>query len=152
MTEKEAKAIKWLKDVRDHNVINLEFMDLVAQVLIRSIEELQKYREIGTVEKFQEASNIIKEIEEAESRELAETIDEYIEELEKKIEEYKAIGTVEECRAAVEKQKAKKPDYYGDSEDGKILCPNCGEVFWDLEECGLNVCPWCGQAIDWCEE
>lgn len=111
MTEREAKAIEWLKDVRDHNVINLEFMDLVAQVLIRSIEELQKYREIGTVEKFQEVSNIIKEIEEAESEELAETIDEYIEELEKKIEEYKAIGTVEECRAAIEKQKAKKPVY-----------------------------------------
>ena len=86
-------------------------MDLVAQVLIRSIEELQKYREIGTVEKFREVTNTIKEIEEAESEELAETIDKYIEELEKKIEEYKAIGTVEECRAAIEKQKAKKPVY-----------------------------------------
>lgn len=35
--------------------------------------------------------------------------DGYIEELEAEIEQYRAIGTPEECRAAVEKQKAKEP-------------------------------------------
>lgn len=34
--------------------------------------------------------------------------DEYIEELEAEVEEYRTIGTPEECRAAMEKRKAKK--------------------------------------------
>ncbi len=64
------------------------------------------------------------------------------------IQQYRIIGTVEECREAIEKQKAKKPEYYGDSEDGKILCPNCQEDLWDLKECGFNTCPYCGQRLE----
>lgn len=56
-------------------------------------------------------------------------------------------GTVEECWEAVEKQKPKPCEFYGDKEDGKLLCPNCGEDLWDLKECGFNNCPFCGQAI-----
>ena len=63
------------------------------------------------------------------------------------LDEYKEIGTVEECRKAVEKQKPKPCEFYGDEEDGKLLCPNCGEDLWDLKECGFNNCPYCGQAI-----
>ena len=65
----------------------------------------------------------------------------------KEIQQYRAIGTVEECREAVEKQKPKPCEFYGDEEDGKLLCPNCGEDLWDLKECGFNNCPYCGQAI-----
>lgn len=65
------------------------------------------------------------------------------------IQQYRAIGTVEECREAREKQKGKKPTLYGDFEDGKLLCPNCEEDLMDLAECGFNCCPYCGQAIDW---
>ena len=50
---------------------------------------------------------------------------------------------------ALEKQIPKKPDFYGDSEDGKMLCSSCGEDLWDLKECGFNYCPYCGQALDW---
>lgn len=82
---------------------------------------------------------------------LREALDMAISALEE-IQQYREIGTVEECRAAVEKQKAKKPEYLGNSEDGKILCPNCQEDLWDLKECGFNACPYCGQAIDWSEE
>lgn len=65
------------------------------------------------------------------------------------IQQYRAIGTVEECREARERQRAKKPTLYGDFEDGKLLCPNCKEDLMDLAECGFNCCPYCGQAIDW---
>ena len=65
----------------------------------------------------------------------------------KEIQQYREIGTVEECREAVEKQKPKPCEFYGDEEDGKLLCPNCGEDLWDLKECGFNNCPYCGQAI-----
>lgn len=63
------------------------------------------------------------------------------------LEQYRAIGTVEECREAVEKQKARPCKFYGDEEDGKLLCPKCGEDLWDLKECGFNNCPYCGQAV-----
>ena len=38
------------------------------------------------------------------------------------VQKYRAIGTPEECRAAVEKQTAKKPDYEGDGyADGHLV-------------------------------
>ena len=41
------------------------------------------------------------------------------------IQKYREIGTVEECRKAVEKQKAKKPKEY---EDKFYACAICGNV------------------------
>ena len=64
------------------------------------------------------------------------------------VEQYRAIGTPEECRAAVEKQKAKKPIH-----NDKCTCPSCGThnevikkrrntVYSDIVYC------WhCGQAL-----
>lgn len=65
----------------------------------------------------------------------------------KQINEYRNIGTVAECKKAKEKQIPKKLKYYGDSEDGAILCPSCESDLWDLKECGFNNCPYCGQSI-----
>ena len=69
------------------------------------------------------------------------------------IQQYRAIGTVEECREARERQRAKKPVYpYLKSFP---TCPNCGEVNLQQENEYGNVvanydfCPDCGQAIDW---
>lgn len=76
--------------------------------------------------------------------------DEYIEELEAEVEEYRAIGTPEECRAAVEKQTVKKVKSIsrvkdGDSYVGLIgRCPCCGDI---LEE-DTVYCD-CGQRLDW---
>lgn len=70
------------------------------------------------------------------------------------IQQYREIGTVEECRKAVEKQKQKKPDYEGDGyADGYMvydtwLCPNCGEKY-EVGYDDFEHCPKCGQAIDW---
>lgn len=72
--------------------------------------------------------------------------------------QYRAIGTVEECRDAVERMKPKKPTYEGDgyAPDGTFvwdewLCPNCGNRY--EVDCDDYVhCPNCGQAIDWREE
>ena len=74
------------------------------------------------------------------------------------IKQYRAIGTPDECRAAVEKQKAKKPtliDYkkYMDVvENAKFLrgaywCPNCNHV---VKSGGF--CNDCGQKLDWSDE
>lgn len=70
------------------------------------------------------------------------------------IQQYRAIGTPEECRAAVEKQTAKKPDYEGDGySDGHLvydtwICPCCGKHY-EVDYDDYDFCPECGQCIDW---
>ena len=75
------------------------------------------------------------------------------------IKQYRTIGTPEECRAAVEKQKAKKPKEYEDKFYG---CPVCGNVLlhkWEKyptklmnKKNGLPYCLGCGQKLDWGDE
>lgn len=76
--------------------------------------------------------------------------DEYIEELEAEVEEYRAIGAPEECRAAVEKQTAKKPrktESEGYRYTDTYRCPNCGGNFSGT---GIaDYCYHCGQKLDW---
>ncbi len=71
------------------------------------------------------------------------------------LEQYREIGTVEECRKAVEKQTPKAPDYEGDGYDNKgeliydtWICPNCGERY-EVDYDDYEHCPKCGQAIQW---
>ena len=87
-------------------------------------------------------------------------IEEAIEVL-KEIQQYREIGTVEECREAVEKQKPKAPkdnlkiepiiDESGAYVDAGttvyLLCPNCGEMV-GIDENVDKFCRECGQAID----
>ena len=73
------------------------------------------------------------------------------------IQQYRAIGTPEECRAAVEKQTARRPDYEGDGyADGHLvydtwICPCCGKHY-EVDYDNYNYCPDCGQKIDWSDE
>ena len=74
------------------------------------------------------------------------------------LEQYRALGTVEELKEAMEKQIPKKPiykDYKEDDEGEKMIpykaeCPTCGYEFefgtWNDED--NHHCK-CGQAIDW---
>ena len=79
----------------------------------------------------------------------------------KEIQQYREIGTVEECRVAVEKQKAKKPDIYTDTRNmvdlhGNVyaeqanvyLCPTCESFIGYVGNNIFHYCPVCGQAID----
>lgn len=59
------------------------------------------------------------------------------------IQQYRAIGTVEECREAVGKQKAKKPVLRNYNLKLRKSCPVCGYSFSPLS----RGCPKCGQAI-----
>lgn len=65
----------------------------------------------------------------------------------KEIQQYREIGTVEECRKAVEKQKEKKPrdieyDY------SYFICPTCGEGIYVSDNFESHkFCLNCGQAI-----
>lgn len=64
----------------------------------------------------------------------------------RKVQEYKTIGTVEECRAAVEKQRAKKPILSAPCKSiNYYLCPNCGKIL----PINKPFCSECGNAVDW---
>lgn len=65
------------------------------------------------------------------------------------IQQYRQIGTVEECRAAVEKQKGKKPLRRTDISGNKYkICQHCFAIVEDGEWTD-TFCPDCGQKIDW---
>lgn len=80
---------------------------------------------------------------------LQESIDMAIKALEE-VQQYRAIGTPEECRAAMEKQTAKKVKSISQVKDGDSYvgligrCPCCGDI---LEE-DTVYCD-CGQRLDW---
>lgn len=75
------------------------------------------------------------------------------------VQQYRAIGTPEECRTAVEKQMPKRPKEYEDKYYG---CPTCGNVLlhkWEKypdklmdKSNGLPYCLGCGQKLDWSDE
>ena len=62
------------------------------------------------------------------------------------IQQYRKIGTVEECRDAVEKQKPKKPHRNYEKFSG-LWC-KCGWYLGQKRDLGIKYCPNCGQAID----
>ena len=67
------------------------------------------------------------------------------------VQQYRTIGTPEECRAAVEKQKTRKP-HKNVEKFGGVWCA-CGkylgkEYFVDKP----TYCSDCGQKIDWSDE
>ena len=72
-------------------------------------------------------------------------IEEAIEAL-KEIQQYREIGTVEECRKAVEKQKPKKPHRNYKKFSG-LWC-KCGWYLGQKQCLDIKYCPNCGQAID----
>lgn len=61
------------------------------------------------------------------------------------VQQYREIGTVEECWTAMEKQKEKKPLIY----QKRKYCVVCGE---DVGRYYGNFCRHCGQHIDWSDD
>ena len=72
------------------------------------------------------------------------------------VKQYRAIGTPDECRAAVEKQRAKKPIIKYDQTHDSVTeiewkCPVCGTNYVELAPCG-EWCRYCGTKLDWGDE
>ena len=62
----------------------------------------------------------------------------------KEVQQYRAIGTPEECRAAVEKQTAKKIS--------SAWCPSCKKYLTTQHLKEKYHCVYCGQKLDWSDE
>ena len=127
MTENETKAVKFIENIKIHATVTL---DHIAKEEPNLSPLVYKGRE-------EKANTILVMVEE--------------------LKQYRAIGTPEECRAAVEKQTARRPDYEGDGyADGHLvydtwICPCCGKHY-EVDYDNYNYCPDCGQKLDWSDE
>ncbi len=72
----------------------------------------------------------------------------------KEIQQYREIGTVEECRRAVEKQEAKKCVKDSCPDHTHYKCPSCGQIELSIYKHGFprlgritKYCENCGQAL-----
>ena len=117
------------------------------QYCISVLKEIQNYRKLGTLEELARANTYIK------LAKLHGTVGEMID----ICATYEDIGTVEECRGAVEKQKAKKPtpinyqDYVDKTNNAEFLkdsylCPSCKTVLRSGSYCSRY-----GQKLCWDE-
>ena len=67
------------------------------------------------------------------------------------IKQYRTIGTPDGCRAAVEKQKERKPIKYDKMALWAYACPKCGEPLIKTNY-EYKYCDMCGQKLDWGDE
>ena len=124
-------------------------------IAIKALEEIQRYRAIGTVGRFQQLTKQFKpHVTDKTScpHRGCNKCDMYRKENEK----YHEIGTVEECREARERHRAKKPNITaGKTEEDKLACcPICeGNLDWTYNgfwrKGNPKYCSNCGQSIDW---
>lgn len=124
MTENEAKAIRFIENIKSHAMATLDY---IAKEEPNVSPLVYKGRE-----------------------EKADTILTMIEEL----KQYRAIGTLEECRAAMERQNPRAA--IAEKEDTgttKYTCPTCGMYMgWSTGTFPARYCWKCGQKLDWSDE
>lgn len=83
------------------------------------------------------------------SKVLRDAVDVAIQALEE-VQKYREIGSMEECRAAREKQIPKKPIYIANLGYAALwLCPVCERR---IVRSDLKYCHQCGQKLDWSDE
>ena len=107
MTENEAKAVKFIENIKDHAVVTLDHIakeepnvsplvykgrEEKANTILTMIEELKQYRAIGTLEELKTTMQYVR------LAKAHRTVGKAIEECAK----YEEIGTPEECRKSVE--------------------------------------------------
>lgn len=149
MTESE-KVKKWFDSelsMRPEESLDSVECEEVKEICLNAIEEVQQYREIGTVKGYERAIQI--------SIENYKLCGEY----KAKLQEHESIGTVSEFRELKEKAKPKKTIEKQNPYSEKVgfnsdmLCPNCGAYvgYW-MEGMGteadqMKYCCDCGQHL-----
>lgn len=162
MTEQEAKLIL---DVRISRFDHAEDVNKALEIAKQALEEIQQYREMDRKirEVYGDCDGLLKVVIDGLCKHSGVDIENPIkarlltDEDVDKWDAYRAIGSVEECQNAVEKQKPKKPipinyqDYSGKIDNAEFLedsslCPNCKTVLRSGSYCSR-----CGQKLCWDE-
>lgn len=146
MTPKEAFEI--LEEVKELDDTLYAYSDAYMEALevaLYALKEIQNYRKLGTLEELARAKKYI---------DLAKkhgTIGEMIDEC----AEYEEIGTVKECREAMDKKKPKKCVEESCPDHTHYKCPSCGKIHLSRYKYGCpslgripRYCEYCGQSID----
>ena len=140
---------------------------------IKALKEVQQYQEIGTIEELKYFKDMKVRLEKYHANiNVSRLIECFIETVfentkhegfiiltnqeAKDYEAYCSIGTVEECREAVEKQKPKKPEIYTDTvqtmngsfQRDVFECPVCGDYVCNVEDEIPRYCQSCGQKLE----
>lgn len=89
----------------------------------KEFEEHQQYKELGTLEELNDE----------------------LYSLRASIDFYQAIGSVTECRKAVEQQTPKKVNLYIEND---MTCPECGKRLRGYDGIKNPYCKFCGQALE----
>lgn len=121
-------AIKVLEEIQQYRKHGVTIENALNNMCDLTAAEnlLEKYRAIGAPEELQEMK-----------KDFAEALSDW--------RQYRKVGTLEECRAAVEKQTAKRPRIMGNA----MICPSCPRCF---KSASPTYCPSCGQKLKWEDE
>lgn len=174
MTENEEikKVINGLNFLKEklHNGIYADRLDCIYYA-ITALKEIQQYREMDKKlrEAYGDCDGLLAIAVEGLCKHSGINIGEPIkarlltDEDVEKWDAYREIGTVEECREAVEKQKPKKRIYPKTALERYYHAPECPNCKRELKPriCGYTLsqaigiysyCPWCGQNLEGVEE
>lgn len=203
MTDQEReiqRVISYIRSCRDAGIDTTITIDKNRNhFILNALEEIQQYRAIGAVEEIQEKIGKLQRwhdehleditVDLAEYRDLCKLEEvEHMKTLKRIIQrngtigkaldecaEYEEIGTVDECRKAMEKQKAKKPILCMNERSGMFVdyadghgehktqmnnwwrCPCCNSVVGQRvivhkhidDQRKKKFCEKCGQSISW---
>ena len=130
MTENE--ALEMIKSMTIHPNCEMLKAFEFQSIVIKALEDLEQYRAIGTVKGYERA--------------IESSIENYnlYREYKAKVQDFEAIGTIEEFKALKEKNVAKKIDIWANGEEH---CPFCDKNLTTFY--GFANCFSCGQKIDW---
>ncbi len=167
MTENEARAVRFIENVKNHAIVTLDHIakeepnvsplvykgrEEKADTILAMVEELKKYRTIGTPEECRKSMLICKAM--IERNITPEDMEEYMKFEDECVRRGFTFSSLLEAR---EKQMAKKPDYEGDGyADGRLvydtwICPCCGRHY-EVDCDDYSFCPNCGQKLDRSDE
>lgn len=123
------ELIKLMKNAnRSNDTLAILPQSDVSKAIISALQELDKYHKTGLTPK-----------------QVAENISE-LNAIKRILGHYQQLGTLEEVRELVEKQKAAHPlEMLGIFGEKEYECINCGNTVPHMDK----YCKWCGKAQDW---
>ena len=144
-------------------VNNVTEKEIMLRTLMQLVEKFNRGH-WGDIQLFEDEESrysmsiekIIEEVQEYRAIGTVEDLKDELYALRTALDFYQAVGSVTECRNAIKKQIPKKPYSEADGyADGELVydyaeCPVCGHDFeYGINDWGSEYCSGCGQKLDW---